>query len=81
MMRRMAASIESVSISAAAAFLLLLPLTRLVPTGDAGTKCVRALMRRCVSAVGCCFGTLQDFGVIANTSIYQNVSFTRLKEY
>jgi hypothetical protein len=28
-----------------------------------------------------CFGTLQDFGVIANTSIYQNVSYTRLKEY
>jgi hypothetical protein len=30
---------------------------------------------------GGCFGTLQDFGVIANTSIYQNVSYTRLQEY
>jgi hypothetical protein len=30
---------------------------------------------------GLCFGTLQDFGVIANTSIYQNVSYARLKEY
>jgi hypothetical protein len=30
---------------------------------------------------GRCFGTLQDFGVMANTSIYQNVSYTRLKEY
>jgi hypothetical protein len=28
-----------------------------------------------------CFGTLQDFGVMANTSINQNMSYTRLKEY
>ncbi|KAF8521524.1 hypothetical protein JB92DRAFT_2827857 [Gautieria morchelliformis] len=42
----MAASIESASASVAVAFLLLLPLTQLVPMGDVGTKCVRAPMRR-----------------------------------
>ncbi|KAF8506476.1 hypothetical protein JB92DRAFT_2832888 [Gautieria morchelliformis] len=41
----MAASIESASALAAAAFPLLLPPTRLVPTGDVGTKYVRAPMR------------------------------------
>jgi hypothetical protein len=35
----------------------------------------------CFGMCGCCFGTLQDFGVIANTSIYQNGSYMRLKEY
>ncbi|KAF8529975.1 hypothetical protein JB92DRAFT_2859159 [Gautieria morchelliformis] len=28
------------------------------------------------SPLHACFGTLQDFGVIANTSVYQNMSFT-----